>query len=232
MNVLGLIPARSGSKGIPRKNIASCGGRPLLAWTCDAARDAKCLTRTIVSTDDPEIADVAKANGITAPFLRPPELASDAATSIDVANHALDWLERTEQWRADVLVLLQPTTPLRTARHVDDAFALLSPEADSVVSVIEVPARFKPWKLLVRDGDRLHDLQTENLPFDRHHRQGQPTLYTRSGPAVCATHVRTIRSGSFYGERIVAYVMSARDSTDIDDPFDLELADWLLRSRP
>jgi CMP-N-acetylneuraminic acid synthetase len=269
MNVLALIPARGGSKGIPRKNIASCGGRPLIAWTCLAAREATCLSRTIVSTDDREIADIAVAHGVQAPFLRRAELATDTARSIDVANDALDWLEREERWRADVLVLLQPTSPLRTGRHIDEAFALLRPDLDSVVSVVEVPHRYKPWAILelVRTApafggaaggaqvpavdrtapafggaaggaqvpavdDRLlrHAHQGE-LPFDRHRRQGQPALYTRNGPAVVVTQVRTIRGGSHYGERSAPYVMSQAESIDIDEPYDLELADWALRRR-
>lgn len=231
MNVLGLIPARGGSKGIPRKNIAPCGGKPLIAWTCQAASEASCLTRTIVSTDDREIANVAAAYGVPAPFLRPSELASDTARSIDVALHALDWLERQDGWRADVVVLLQPTTPLRTERHIDEAFALLTADLDSVCSVIEVPGRFKPWKQLQRDDGLLVDYLPGELPFDRDRRQGQPALYTRSGPAVLVSHARTIRAGSFYGRRMAPYVMTAEDSTDIDEPFELELADWLLRRR-
>jgi len=230
-NVLGLIPARGGSKGIPRKNIAPCGGKPLIEWTCIAAREAKCLTRTIVSTDDGEIAEVAQRCGISAPFLRPSELATDTASSLDVAKHALQWLASEQSWCADVLVLLQPTTPLRTARHIDEAFALFGPEIDSVVSVIEVPSRFKPWKLFRREGDRLVDYVDGDLPFDRHRRQGQPALYTRCGPAVLVTAVRTLDAGSLYGSRMVPYVMSAADSTDIDEPHELELADWLLRQR-
>jgi CMP-N-acetylneuraminic acid synthetase len=231
VNVLGLIPARGGSKGIPRKNIAACGGKPLIAWTCLAAREARCLTRTIVSTDDREIAEIAAAHGAAAPFLRPPELASDTARSIDVANHALDWLEQHERWRADVLVLLQPTSPLRTAQHIDKAFALLTPELDSVVSVIEVPHRFKPWAILEENQGLLHYLQPGELGFDRQRRQGQPTLYTRNGPAVVVTQARTIRAGSHYGERSAGYLMSDRESIDIDGPYDLELADHFLRSR-
>jgi CMP-N,N'-diacetyllegionaminic acid synthase len=230
VNVLGLIPARGGSKGIPRKNIARCGGKPLIAWTCAAARDARCLSRVIVSTDDPEIAAVASAEGIPAPFLRPADLATDTARSIDVAIHALEWLETHAQWRTDVLVLLQPTTPLRTAQHIDGAFTQLTPDLDSVCSVIEVPARFKPWKQLELECGVLKELQPHVLSFDRHRRQGQPVLYTRSGPAVIATHARVIRAGSFYGERMAAYVMNARDSLDIDDAHELEIADLLLRS--
>jgi CMP-N-acetylneuraminic acid synthetase len=203
----------------------------LLAWTCLAARDARYLSRTIVSTDDREVAEVANAYGIPTPFVRPAELSTDTASSIDVANHALDWLEEHEHWRADVLVLLQPTTPLRTARHIDEVMSRLTSDFDSVVSVIAVPSRFKPWKQLVLRDDVLEDFQPGDLPFDRHRRQGQPELYTRSGPAVVASHVRTIRAGSFYGARMAPYVMSAHESLDIDDVFDLELADWLVSKR-
>jgi CMP-N-acetylneuraminic acid synthetase len=231
VNVLGLIPARGGSKGIPRKNIAPCGGKPLIGWTCDAARGAACLTRTIVSTDDAEIAEVARAHGVEAPFLRPAELSSDTAKSVDVANHALDWLEREQGWRADVLVLLQPTSPMRVARHIDEAFALLVASVDSVASVVEVPHRYKPWAILELDDGLLRYVERGDLPFDRQRRQGQPTLYTRNGPVVVVTHTRAIRAGSHYGERSAAYVMSHADSIDIDDPYDLELADWALRRR-
>lgn len=231
MNVLAMIPARGGSKGIPRKNITPCGGRPLIAWSCLAAREAKCVARAIVSTDDREIADVAKAHGVEAPFLRPAELSGDTAKSIDVANHALDWLEREQGWRTDVLVLLQPTSPMRTARHIDEAFALLTPENDSVASVVEVPHRYKPWAILELHDGLLRYAHQGELPFDRYRRQGQPTLYTRNGPVVVVSHARTIRSGSYYGDRSAPYVMSDADSIDIDGPYDLELADWQLRRR-
>jgi CMP-N-acetylneuraminic acid synthetase len=230
VNVLGLITARGGSKGIPRKNIAPCGGRPLLAWTCDAAR-ASSITRAIISTDDAEIADVAKAHGVAAPFLRPAELASDTARSIDVAQHAIAWLSEHEHWRTDVLVLLQPTSPLRTAAHVDQAFALLDDSVEAIVSVVEVPHRFSPWSQLVRDGNLVRDYDRRELPFDRFRRQGQPMLYARNGPAIVITRAETIRAGTFYGERCAPYVMSPRDSVDIDDRDDLEYADWLLRGR-
>lgn len=229
MNVLALITARGGSKGIPGKNIAPCGGRPLLAWTCDAAR-ASCVSRAIISTDDSAIADVARAEGIEVPFMRPAPLASDSARSIDVAQHAIGALADAG-WQTDVLVLLQPTSPLRTAAHVDAAFALLRPELEAVVSVVEVPHRFAPWSQLVLDGGTVRDYETRELPFDRFRRQGQPTLYARNGPAVVVTRAATIAGGSFYGTTYAPYVMDSHDSIDIDDRFDLELADWLLRRR-
>lgn len=231
MNVLGLITARGGSKGIPGKNIRPCGGRPLLAWTCSASRGAQSISRTVLSTDDPAIAECGRAEGVEVPFFRPAELATDTAKSIDVALHTLDWLEREDRWGADVVVLLQPTSPMRTARHLDEGFALLGSQTDSVVSVVEVPHRFKPWSQLQLVDGRLQDFQQGELPFDRFRRQGQPTLYARNGPAVLITRASTLRAGSFFGERSVPYVMSTFDSIDIDDVEDLEVADWLLRRR-
>lgn len=230
MNVLGLITARGGSKGIPGKNLAPCGGKPLLAWTCEAAKGSTAITRTVISTDDEGIAAAARSMGVEAPFLRPAQLASDTAKSIDVAIHALDWLA-AQGWQTDVLVLLQPTSPLRVARHIDEAYALLAPGADAVVSVVEVPHHFKPWSQLTLEGGVLSEYVKGDLPFERYRRQGQPTLYARNGPAVIATRAEVIRGGSFYGERCLPYVMTAEDSVDIDEPADLEHADWLLRKR-
>lgn len=231
MNVLGLITARGGSKGIPGKNLAPCGGKPLLAWTCEAAKGSTAITRTVISTDDEGIAAAARGMGVEAPFLRPAELASDTAKSIGVAIHAIDWLAQHESWETDVLVLLQPTSPLRTSRHIDETVALLAPDADAVVSVVEVPHGFKPWSQLQLEGGVLSEYIKGDLPFERYRRQGQPTLYARNGPAVIATRAAIIRGGSFYGERCLPYVMSAADSVDIDEPIDLEHADWLLRRR-
>jgi CMP-N,N'-diacetyllegionaminic acid synthase len=231
VNILGLITARGGSKGIPGKNLVACGGRPLLAWTCEAALGAACLSRTLISTDDPAIASAARDMGIEAPFLRPAELASDTAKSIGVAIHAINWLAQAESWTTDVLVLLQPTSPLRTARHIDEAYALLTDDAEAVVSVVEVPHGFKPWSQLALEQGHLVDYIKGDLPFERYLRQGQPTLYARNGPAVIATRARVILSGSYYGERCIPYVMTPHDSVDIDDVNELEYADWLLRRR-
>lgn len=228
MHVLGLITARGGSKGIPHKNLAPCGGRPLLAWTCAAALGAHCLTRTIISTDDPDLAALATREGVEAPFLRPAPLATDTAKSIDVARHAIGALAE-QGWHTDVLVLLQPTSPLRTSRHIDEAFALLADGVEAVVSVIEVPHQFKPWVVMTREGDYLRDYEIRELPFDKFRRQGQPILYARNGPAVVVTRAATIAAGSFYGERCVPYPMPVKASIDIDDRDDLALADQWLR---
>jgi CMP-N-acetylneuraminic acid synthetase len=224
MNVLGLIP---------RKNLAPVRGRPLLAYTCDAARGSRRLTRVILSTDSEEIAAVGAAHGVEVPFLRPPEISQDDTPSIAVARHAVDWLEAEESWRADAVVLLQPTSPLRTSKHIDEALELLDGEdVDTVVSVIEVPHRFSPYSVMaIRDGRLEHHI-ADPLPFDRYRRQALPTFFARNGPAVLATrsHVLRQRNG-FYGDVIRPYAMSRLDSIDIDDEFDLICAGAALDYR-
>ena len=215
---MALIPARGGSKAIPRKNLAPLGGRPLLAWTVDAARESRAVTRTVVSTDDDEIA--AAARGLGADVLdRPPELAAGETPMRDVIEHALGELARP-----DVLVLLQPTSPLRRSRHVDEAVELLlASGADSVVSVVEVPHRYRPGSLMALDGDRLVRLSDDHAAT----RQEKPLVYARNGPAVLA--LRPDRIGTdLYGGYCRPYVMAERESLDVDEPFDLELAELLL----
>jgi CMP-N-acetylneuraminic acid synthetase len=215
MEVLGLIPARGGSKGIPRKNLAPVAGKSLLAWTVEAAHGAEKLTRVVVSTEDDEIATAAEADVLR----RPPELAADDTPMLDVIRHAIEELD------PDVIVVLQPTSPLRRAEHVDGAvLLLLQTEADSVVSVCEVPHRYSP--------DALMDLVDGRLVArgKSRSRQEKDAVYARNGPAVLA--LRADRLGrDLYDGDCRAYVMDQRSSLDVDTPFDLELADLLLRSR-
>jgi len=233
MNVLGLIPARGGSKGIPGKNIAILAGRPLLAYTCEAALGSNLLTRVVLSTDDAEIAQVGCDCGVEVPFLRPGELARDDTPSLAVAQHAVRWLIEHEAWTPDVLLLLQPTSPLRRARHLDEALECMAQAgADTVVSVVEVPHCFSPYSIMrLRDG-RLEDFWREPTPFDPFCRQNLPVLYARNGPAVLATRVKVmIERQSFYGQTIVPYIMTEEESVDIDTFFDLRLAEWLITQR-
>lgn len=231
MKVLGLIPARGGSKSIPRKNLAPLDGRPLISYTCEAALGSRMLARSIVSTDDEEIAEVAGACGVDVPFLRPGSLAGDETPSVAVAQHALEWLAgRGESF--DAVALLQPTSPLRTARHVDEAVDLLeSSEADTVVSVVSVPHRFSPYSVMVERDGWLEDFWAEPLPFDRYRRQDHPPLLARNGPAVLVATGPVIAKGTFYGPRVAACRMDPEDSVDIDGPLDLALAEMLIRSR-
>jgi len=215
--IVALIPARGGSKGIPRKNLAPLGGRPLLVWTVEAARAAETVTRVIVSTDDEEIAAAA---GEAEVLRRPKELATDETPMVDVIRHGFDNIGEI-----DALVLLQPTSPLRRAEHVDGAVHLLfDTGADSVVSVVEVPHRFAPDSLMELENGRL---RVRSQPTTR---QQQPLVYARNGPAVLA--LRPARFGEvLYGGDVRPYVMTERDSLDVDTPEDLELAELLLSRR-
>jgi CMP-N,N'-diacetyllegionaminic acid synthase len=222
MNVLAVIPARGGSKGIPHKNLADVAGRPLLAYTADAARAATRLTRIIVSTDDPAIADAARQLGLDVPFMRPAALAADDAPMLPVLQHAVKAM-RECGFTADVVVLLQPTSPLRRSEHIDAAVDLLERSgADSVVSVVDVPHQFNPVSVLHLDGDRLRPFIDGPLVTRR---QDKPRVVARNGPAVVAVRTSVIEGGSLYGDDCRALMMNSTDSLDIDSPGDLaELA--------
>jgi CMP-N,N'-diacetyllegionaminic acid synthase len=215
VEVLGLIPARGGSKGIPRKNLAPVGGKPLLAWTVDAARVASELTRTVVSTDDDEIAATAGVEVLR----RPAALAEDGTPMVEVVRHAV------EELAPDVVVVLQPTSPLRRGEHIDAAVRRLRDSgADAVVSVVEVPHAYRPESLMdVVDGRVVARGAVGT-------RQEKPLVYARNGPAVLVLRADRLVD-DLYGGDCRPYVMDERDSLDVDTPFDLELADLLLRSR-
>ena len=230
MEILGLIPARGGSKSIPRKNIVPLAGRPLLAYTCDAALSSRTLTRVILSTDDDEIAAVGRDCGVEVPFSRPPELAQDDTPALPVIEHALHWLEEHQSYRPEVIVLLQPTSPLRRAKHIDGAVnLLLKTKADSVVSLVEVPHQYNPISVMkIEDGRLVPFLPGEGNRVLR--RQDKPRVYARNGPAVLATRTSVIeRTGSLYGQLLVPYIMDWPESLDIDTPVDVLLAEFFLR---
>jgi CMP-N,N'-diacetyllegionaminic acid synthase len=227
MEILGIIPARGGSKGIRRKNLAPLGGRPLIAHTCDAARGSRRLTRVVVSTDDEEVAAEAAKLGMEVPFLRPAALAGDDTPMVDVLVDLLSTLDRRESYHPHAVVLLQPTSPFRRAAHIDAAIDLFdAARADSVVSVVPVPHQFTPSSLMRLDGDRLVPAQEGPAPVRR---QDKPPLFARNGPAVVVVRTNVLLDQrALYGKDTRALVMSREDSLDIDDAFDLELAELLL----
>jgi CMP-N-acetylneuraminic acid synthetase len=219
MDVLALIPARGGSKGIPGKNLARLAGKPLLRWTIEAAQAAPSVSRLVVSTDDPAIAAEAERAGAEV-LDRPSRLAADDTPMLDVVRHAVDALA------PEVVVLLQPTSPLRRAEHIEAALALLADSgADGVVSVVEVPHAFEPGSLMRLEGERLVRAG-DSAP----RRQDKPALLARNGPAVLA--LRADRIGDdLYGGDLRAYVMEADASVDVDSEEDLRLAELLLSPR-
>ncbi len=215
MKVLGLIPARGGSKSIANKNLVDLGGCPLIKWTIDAASKSS-LSRVVVSTENQEIAETCRSLGAEVPFVRPDSLASDDAQSIDVVLHALDAL--VEQF--DAVMLLQPTSPFRT--HDDINLALtMNHDGASVISVVPVdgthPARMK----FIEDGflvDPPFVEEVENMP-----RQNLRPMYIRNGAIYLAT-VNDLKSRTFKGSKSRALVMPKERSLNIDSQFDLIVA--------
>ena len=177
--ILGIIAARGGSKAIPRKNLAVLANKPLIAWTVEVAIQSDSLDRLVISTDDPEIAEVGKKLGAEVPFLRPGELATDTATSMDVILHAIRWFDENESYRPDYILLLQPTSPLRTVTDIHRSIELvLAKRADSVVSVCET--RQHPlWMKGVNEEGKLVDLYPQSATPTR--RQDLQPLFALNG---------------------------------------------------
>jgi len=230
--VLAIIPARGGSKGIPLKNIRAFAGHPLIAYSIMAARQAQTVTRVIVSTDDPQIAAVAREYGAEVPFLRPDELAQDHTLDLPVFQHALAWLIANEAYNPDAVVQLRPTSPVRPLGLVDEAVRLLldNPDADSVRGV--VPAGQNPHKMWRIDPDsgQMHNLidvpgvpEPYNAP-----RQILPPVYWQTG------HIDVIRpatiqeQNSMSGKVILPVKIDPRYTVDIDGPSDWQRAEWLV----
>jgi CMP-N,N'-diacetyllegionaminic acid synthase len=226
---LGIIPARSGSKSIPRKNIVVLAGKPLIAHTIQAALDAKHTDRVIVSTDSQEIADVARLFGAEVPFLRPPELAQDDTPGIEPILHAVRWLSDNDDYHPDYVMVLQPTSPLRTAEDIKAAVQLAQKQhADSVVSVC--PVRQHPyWMKRITDDGRLVDF----LSLDRTYaaRQDLPPVYALNGAIYLIRREILLERQTFYTEHTYAYVMPLERSVDIDTEIDFKLAELLMRER-
>ncbi|HWR65415.1 MAG TPA: acylneuraminate cytidylyltransferase [Bellilinea sp.] len=230
--VLAIIPARGGSKGIPHKNIRNFAGHPLIAYSIMAARQAQTVTRVIVSTDDPQIAVVAREYGAEVPFLRPDELAQDHTLDLPVFQHSLAWLIANEAYSPDAVVQLRPTSPVRPLGLVDEAVTMLlnNPDADSVRGV--VPAGQNPHKMWRIDPDsgRMHnliDVQGVPEPYNAP-RQVLPTVYWQTG------HIDVIRPAtiqehnSMSGKVILPVKIDPRYTVDIDGPSDWQRAEWLV----
>lgn len=227
-NILAVIPARGGSKGILYKNIAMLAGKPLIAHTIEEAKKSKALSRVIVSTDDKEIAKIAKGYGAEVPFMRPRELAADDTPTLLVLQHAVRWLEGNEEAEIDVVVTLQPTSPLRRAEHIDAAVQkLVDTGADSVVSVCL--AEHSPYWMKRLEGDRVFPFLPDAPEYTR--RQDLPPVYRLNGAVYVTRRDLLVEQGRVLGEDTRAIVMDWESSIDIDTMLDLKLAQLILRER-
>lgn len=223
--ILALIPARGGSKGIPHKNIRNFAGYPLIAWSIAAAKQASCVTRLIVSTDDEEIASVAREYGAETPFLRPSEFAQDQTTDLPVFEHALDWLEKNENYIPEFVIQLRPTSPIRPQDCVDSAVKILMEHADADCVRGVVPAGQNPhkmWRFAGEDRPMRPLLQVEGIPEPYNApRQVLPPVYWQTGH-IDAIRVSTIKQKhSLTGEVIYPLVIDPAYTVDIDN-----LSDW------
>ncbi len=238
MEILAIIPARGGSKGVPGKNIRSLCGKPLIAWTIEEAKKSKHLTRVIVSTDSEEIAEVARQYGAEVPFLRPAEISGDLATDVEFLTHALDFLKERENYEPEIILRLPPTSPLRTAARIDEGIEVLinNSEADASRPMVEAPKHpYKMWAIS-KDDDRFVEPflpksftnmdEPYNLP-----RQVLPRALIHTG-AMDVMRLKTIREmKSTSGNKLAYFFMKPEDSINIDSAIDFKLAELLLRRR-
>jgi len=230
--VLAIIPARGGSKGIPHKNIRLFAGHPLIAYSIMAARQAETVTRVIVSTDDPQIAEAAREYGAEVPFMRPDELAQDSTLDLPVFQHALAWLIANEAYAPEVVVHLRPTSPVRPVGLVDEAVRLLltNPEADSVRGV--VPAGQNPhkmWRIDLKSGQMRNLLDVPGLaePYNAP-RQALPPVFWQTGHIDAIRPATILEKESMSGEVILPVKIDPRYTVDIDGPSDWQRAEWLV----
>ncbi|MBI2069774.1 MAG: acylneuraminate cytidylyltransferase family protein [Elusimicrobia bacterium] len=234
-DILAIIPARGGSKSVLKKNIHLLAGKPLIVYTIEAAKRSALLTRTIVSTDDEEIARIARDLGAEVPFMRPAEHASDQAEDLPVFKHALQWFNKHERWVPEIVCRLAPTSPLRRAEHIDAACRLLlgSPQADSVRSVCEAPKHpLKMWR--IKNGDLAPFVPLEVFgirePYNKP-RQALPEAYVQNGVVEAIRSKTILEKNSMSGEKILSLVVAPEDSVNIDGPLDFLWAEFLISQR-
>lgn len=222
--MLAIIPARGGSKGLPGKNIKLLHGKPLIAYTIEAAKKATLVSRVIISTDVEEIAKIAMEYGAENPFMRPDFLATDEARSIDVLKYTLDRIDKEENTITSEFILLQPTSPLRTSEDIDNAVSLFRKKrADAVISYCAEHHPIKWHKYVDKNG------KFENIFEDKlHNRQAGRTTYFPNG-AIYVFKKAVVEEEQYYTKNSYAYIMDRKSSVDIDTIDDFEYVEYLLR---
>ncbi len=224
--ILGLIPARGGSKSLPRKNIRPLLGRPLIAWTIEQTLASKYLDRVLVSTDDEEIAEISKKYGTEVPFMRPKELATDEVKGIDVVLHAINWMDKNGN-PYDLIMVVQPTSPLRTSEDIDRAIGLLFfKKAQAVVSVAETKHHPYWSNTLPKDGCMKNFVRSEIMNKNR---QELPVFYRLNGAIYLAYWDYLKEQKSFLGKETFAYLMSPERSVDVDSEMDFRFTEFLIK---
>jgi len=229
LTVIGLITARGGSKSIPEKNIRLLAGKPLIAWTIEAALQCKDLSRVLVSTDNQKIADVARQWGADVPFVRPTELSLDDSSHISVVLHAIHWLEENDGLRPDYIMLLQPTSPSRSVKDIQEVIQLArKKDAIAVMSVCEAAKHpYKSYKII--ENGTLEYFVPSNISYK--YRQSLPTVYEENGAIYLNKRTSLLQDQTFIPPNTIAYVMPQERSLDIDTPWDFHVADLVLKNK-
>lgn len=222
-NIVVIIPARGGSKGVPRKNVKLLNGKPLIHYTIETAQAIFKNEQILVSTDDQEIKEIAEQKGIKVPFLRPAELATDQAGSYEVLLHALSYIEN-DGWKPAIIILLQPTSPFRKPQHIKEAIQLFSPSLEMVVSVKETKAN--PYFALREEDENGYLIKSKESNAKR--RQDVPKVYEYNG-AIYIINVQQLKAKPIHTfEKVKKYLMDDTSSIDIDTPLDWEFAEFLM----
>lgn len=235
LEVLGVVQARSGSKGIPMKNIQPLAGKPLMAWMIENARNAKNITRLICSTDSEEYAEIARKYGAETPFIRPSQYATDTANDIHVLTHALTWLKVSENYQPDIIVRLQPTNPTFPSERIDQAIELLIKDetADSLRPIFPAPKHpYKMWKLLEDKKQIVAAFPKKITGYDEPYSMGRQqlgTFYIHVG-AIDVLRYRTImEKKSMAGKKVISLLIDDPvELVNIDTPYDFMFAEFVM----
>ena len=223
-----MIPARGGSKGIPRKNLVSLAGKPLIQYTLEAALESGELEWVVLSTDDEEIAELGRKAGVDVPFLRPSPLATDRTVMVPVIEHAVRWANEKVQGDLEAVMVLQPTSPFRRARHIDGAARRFrEADTDGVVSV-SAPVEH-PYEFVTFSAGEMRRAVERKMEASR--RQDWPKFFFVNGAIYLVRTSALMRDHTLLPRRSVPYLMDQRDSVDIDSVFDLKIAECLLSSQ-
>ena len=224
--ILGIIPARGGSKGILGKNAKEIAGKPLIAWTVEAAKQSKYIDRLIISTDSEEIAGIGRDVGVEIPFLRPSEIAQDKSTGADVILHTLNWFEGNDL-KFDYFIYLQPTSPMRKSIHIDKAIEMivLNGNADSLVSISE-SSKHPHWMKTINKNGYIENFLPSGTVYNN--RQDLSAVYALNGAIYICRWDVFVEDHSFYLRNCLPFVMDQVSSIDIDINSDWEYAEYIL----
>jgi CMP-N,N'-diacetyllegionaminic acid synthase len=228
MDILGLIPARGGSKGIRHKNIVDLNGAPLISYTINAAKKSKFINKIFVSTDDTKISSIVKKYGLQVSSLRPSSISKDTSTTFDVVKYTLNFLKEEENFIPDIIVCLQPTSPLRTTSMIDESINLLiNSKASCVLGVKKV--KNHPYAMFWKTQNFLKPFKEDFTNYIR--RQDSPELYYPTGSIYTFWRKTIEKTNSYYGKNILPYILPEKSSIDIDTKFDLQLAELILKKQ-